>query len=94
MTDTPTSKEQRQRKLRFRSWHRGMREVDLMLGGFADSQLASLTDTEIDQYEQLLETSDTDLLPWLTGETPVPPDTRSVILDKVMAYCRAASVQR
>ena len=41
----------RRRKLLFRSWHRGMREMDLILGGFADADIAALTDAELDQYE-------------------------------------------
>jgi antitoxin CptB len=41
----------RRAKALFRSWHRGMREVDLILGGFADAEIASLTDAELGQYE-------------------------------------------
>ncbi|HTV71350.1 MAG TPA: succinate dehydrogenase assembly factor 2 [Rhizobiaceae bacterium] len=63
----------RRRKLLVRSWRRGMREMDLILGGFADAEIETLTDAEIDQYEELLDIPDTDLLPWLTGER-LPPD--------------------
>jgi antitoxin CptB len=63
--------EVRRRKLRFRSWHRGMREADLILGPFADAALPALTTAEIDRYEELLAFPDTILLPWLTGEHPV-----------------------
>ncbi len=51
----------RRRKLLFRSWHRGIREMDLILGGFADAAIATLTDAELDQYEHLLELQDADL---------------------------------
>jgi antitoxin CptB len=62
----------RQRKLLFRSWHRGMREMDLILGSFADAEIEGLSADELDQYERLLEINDTELLPWITGQDPVP----------------------
>jgi antitoxin CptB len=69
----------RRRKLLFRSWHRGIREMDLILGGFADAQIDSLTDAELDQYEELLEIQDADLLSWVTGEQPVPATHRALM---------------
>lgn len=77
--------EPRRAKLLFRSWHRGMREMDLILGRFADAEIASLTSEEIDQYEKLLDISDTELLPWITGQNPVPEDLGLPILQKVVA---------
>mgnify|MGYP003389026775 CR=1 FL=1 len=77
----------RRRKLLFRSWHRGMREMDLILGSFADAEIANLTDAEIDQYEQLLEISDTVLLPQVTGEAPVSQD--DAILNRILAFRRS-----
>lgn len=62
----------RRRKAKFRSWHRGMREVDLILGRFADRRMQTLTAAELEQYEALLEVPDTDFLKWVTGEKPVP----------------------
>ena len=75
----------RRKKLLFRSWHRGMLEVDLILGNFAEREIAALTADEIDQYERLLEISDTVLMPWLTGGEPVPADTGLPILQKILA---------
>jgi len=76
----------RRRKLLFRSWHRGMREMDLILGSFADAEISNLTEAEIDQYEDLLETSDTELLPWLTEKQPAPAGIDPQILNKIMAF--------
>ena len=75
----------RQRKLLFRSWHRGIREMDLILGGFADAAIATLTDAELDQYEHLLELQDADLLSWFTGEQSVPAAFDTPLLKKIMA---------
>lgn len=61
------------RRLRFRSWHRGTREADLILGRFADACLADFTAAQLDRYAALLEKSDPDIYDWLTGRAPVPP---------------------
>ncbi|MDQ6434533.1 succinate dehydrogenase assembly factor 2 [Mesorhizobium sp. LHD-90] len=89
MTGTTRSSEgldARRRKLLFRSWHRGMREMDLILGSFADARIDALTEAELDQYEMLLDTPDTVLLPWITGEQPVPDTRQKEILKKIVAF--------
>ena len=88
-TRTAEGLDARRRKLLFRSWHRGMREMDLVLGRFADSRIGDLTDVEIDQYERLLDIPDTDLLTWVTGERPVPDAMRSTMLDTVLGFGRS-----
>jgi len=62
----------RRRKLLFRSWHRGMREVDLIMGRFADAVIAQLSERELGEFEQLLEVPDRELLAWVTNEVEVP----------------------
>lgn len=76
----------RRRKLLFRSWHRGMREMDLILGSFADAEIEGLSTDELDQYERLLEINDTELLPWITGQDPVPSGLDLPILDRVLEW--------
>lgn len=75
----------RKRKLLFRSWHRGIREMDLILGGFADAQIEALTADELDQYEVLLEAQDADLLAWVTGDQPVPQEYRTKLFQRIAA---------
>ncbi len=79
----------RRRKLRFRSWHRGMREMDLILGPFADASLAGLTEAEIEQYESLLDISDTELLPILTGRDAVPDELRTPLFERILTFATA-----
>ena len=79
----------RRRKLHFRSWHRGTREMDLILGSFADAAIADLTLAEIDQYDQLLDLPDTDLLSWFTGEKPVPDEVQAGIFPRILAFSQA-----
>jgi len=67
------------RRLRYRSWHRGTREADLILGRFADAHLAGFGAEQLDRYGALLEKSDPDIYDWLIGRVPVPADVDSDI---------------
>ncbi|MGH7005059.1 MAG: succinate dehydrogenase assembly factor 2 [Alphaproteobacteria bacterium] len=75
----------RQRRILFRSWHRGMREMDLILGQFADAHIDSLSVAELDQYEALMEALDRDLLTWVTGEAAVPAEFDTPLFRKIVA---------
>jgi len=69
----------RAKKLRMRAWRRGIREMDLILGPFADRALADLSEPEQDLFERLLEENDQDLYSWVTGAQPVPDAYASLI---------------
>jgi len=62
-----------------------MRENDLILGSFADVHLPILTGREIDQYEALLEHTDTEIFPWLTGKQQPPAELNEMIM-KIIAF--------
>jgi antitoxin CptB len=79
----------RMRKLLFRSWHRGMREVDLILGTFADGEIDKLSAEELLEYEGLLEVPDGDLLAWVTGEKVVPTSHDTALFRKIVASRRS-----
>ena len=64
----------RRRRLLFRCWHRGIREMDLVLGRFADAHLASLSDSELDEIERWLDVPDQQIFAWVNGMEPVPPN--------------------
>ena len=76
----------RRRKLLFRVWHRGMREVDLIMGRFADSALAELSDAELDDFERLIEVPDRQILAWVTGEAGVPHDFDTGLFRRMRAF--------
>lgn len=71
-TDNDTPVEIQRRRLRFRSWHRGTRESDLLLGGFADQHLGSFDQAALDLYAALLEENDPDLWDWIVRGLPMP----------------------
>jgi antitoxin CptB len=62
----------RRRKILFRAWHRGLREVDLILGRFADRNIEHLGEADLTEFETLMDVPDGELLAWLTGEADVP----------------------
>ena len=76
----------RQRRILFRSWHRGMREMDLVLGRFADAEIATLGSSELDDYERLLEAQDRDVFSWLTSEAEIPGLYDTPVLRKIRAF--------
>jgi antitoxin CptB len=62
----------RRRRVLFRAWRRGMREMDLVMGRFADAQLPAMSEAELDEFERLLDAPDPSVLAWITGEEPIP----------------------
>ena len=76
----------RRRKILFRAWHRGMREMDLIMGRFADDAIAGFSDAELDEFERLIEVLDRDLLSWVTGEAQVPENYDSDVFRRLKAF--------
>lgn len=85
MQINPAKLDDRRKKLYFRSCHRGIREMDIIFSRFAEQALAHLDDKELDDYERILELSDTDLLAWATGGREVPADLRTPLLDRLLS---------
>lgn len=64
----------RRKRLRFRAWHRGTREADLILGSFADAHLAGFDAAQLDCFEALLECPDAELYDWIAGRVALPSE--------------------
>jgi antitoxin CptB len=73
----------RRKRLLFRCWHRGTREMDLILGRFADAEIATLGDDELTQLELLIDVPDPDLYAALTGDKPLAREYASVLFDRI-----------
>jgi antitoxin CptB len=76
----------RRKRLLFRCWHRGTREMDLILGRFADAEIATLDDAELAQLEHLIEVPDPDLYAALAGDRPLAPEYASALFDRIKAF--------
>ena len=73
-------REIRLKRLRFRAWHRGTKEADLMIGGFFDAHGESWSDAEIEWFETFLEEQDVDIMAWAMGTQPVPPQFEGTVM--------------
>ena len=72
MTETDAELEKRRKRLKFRSWHRGMREMDFLIGRFADRNIDVFSERQLDLFEALLHETDPDLYGWITDRQPIP----------------------
>jgi antitoxin CptB len=77
--------ETRLKRLRIRSWRRGLKEMDLLFGTFADEKMASLSEAELNAHEILMAEHDQDLLVWFTGQQETPDELKEA-LSRVQDY--------
>ena len=90
----PESEERiRRKRLRYRAWHRGMKEMDLVLGRFAESRLEDLSETELDAFEAILACPDVVLYRWLTGAEAVPERYESALLREILQSASGAAIR-
>lgn len=91
MTAEPT--EIRRKRLLHRARYRGFKEADMLVGGFAETAIASMASTELDAFEALLEQSDHDVYAWIVaGETP-PPGVDRRLIARMKAFDAAARIR-
>lgn len=76
----------RRKRLMFRSWHRGTRESDLILGRFAEAHLAGFDAAQLDRWEALLECADADLFDWASGQAPPPAALDHDVMRLLLAF--------
>ncbi len=85
-TRSSSGLDDRRKRLLLRCWHRGTREMDLILGRFADAEIANLTDGELVQLEYLLEVPEPDLYAALTGNVPPAPEFANSLFERIRAF--------
>ncbi|MDE3029864.1 MAG: succinate dehydrogenase assembly factor 2 [Paracoccaceae bacterium] len=86
MTTTETS-ENRLKRMKMRAWHRGMKEMDLILGPFADAHLAGLDTGTLDTLDALMEENDQEIYTWFTGHT-APPARFAALVATIGTFAR------
>ncbi|MHA1523269.1 MAG: FAD assembly factor SdhE [Alphaproteobacteria bacterium] len=85
MAQTPLL-DNRRKKLLYRSVHRGIKEMDLILGGFAAQHLAAMNEAELDVFEQMLEAPDQEFYRWITGAEPPPAKFDTAMLERIRRH--------
>ena len=86
MTDNSRKSEITRKRLLWRAAHRGIKEMDIVVGGFAAARLAGMSTGELALFEILLEIPDQDLLAWATGQEPVPENWNSPLLQEMIGF--------
>jgi antitoxin CptB len=85
MTETETV-ENRRKRLRFRSWHRGTKEMDLLMGSFADAHLGGFGDRQLDRFEALLDVPEPVVYDWILGRSRPPADYDHDVMKLLLAF--------
>jgi len=86
---TSAGLDERRRRLLFRSWRRGTREMDLIMGRFAEAVIADLSEQELAAFERLSEVADAELYAWLTGAQDVPAAHDGAVFRRLRDACGA-----
>ena len=76
----------RRKKLLWRASHRGIKEMDILMGGFAKARVGQMTETELTALEALIELPDQEMLSWITGETTIPFDITNPLLPELLKF--------
>ena len=77
----------RLKRMNMRSWRRGTKEMDLILGPWADAHLDQLPDTALDSYDALLNENDQDLMAWIFGQDEAPAEI-APLLAQITTFAR------
>ena len=85
-TRSSSGLDDRRKRLLFRCWHRGTREMDLILGRFADAEISNLSDSDMAELERLIDVPDPDLYAALIGDKLLGPEYASQLFDRIKAF--------
>ena len=86
MEQPENTTEIRRKRLQWRASRRGIKEMDLVVGGYAQAHLATMNLQELDAFEMVLDLPDTDLLAWMTGQAAVPAAVSTPMLARVLKF--------
>jgi antitoxin CptB len=85
MSQTETT-ENRRKRLRFRAWHRGTKEMDLLIGSFADAKLSGFGSDQLDRFEALLDVPEPVVYDWILGRSAPPADFDNDVIRLLLAF--------
>lgn len=86
--DENETRENRIRRLIYRSSYTGTKETDKLLGAFAREELGQLSDADLGHYEDLLDFGDPVIWSWISLQAEVPANVDNPALDALMQWCQ------
>ncbi len=72
----------------YRANHRGIKEMDIILGGYADAHCMAMDDERLSAFVAIMDESDRDLFTWFTGEAPVPSRFDAALFEEMLAFAQ------
>ncbi|WP_417491653.1 succinate dehydrogenase assembly factor 2 [Maricaulis sp.] len=78
--------ENRRKKLRIRAWRRGFKEADLILGRYADQMLEAMSESDVADFDRLLDQLDADIYSWVIGTAPTPSEFDTPVMDSLKTF--------
>ena len=78
--------DKKRKRLIFRSWHRGTREMDLIMGSFADEYVPAFNEEQLSLYDEILMHSDPDLYNWVSGKEDVPANYINEVMERLLIH--------
>jgi antitoxin CptB len=85
-TRTSADLDERRKRTLFRAWHRGIREMDLIMGRFADAEIGAMSGEDLADFERLIEVPDRDLYLWITGEADTPSNYDTPVFRRLRSF--------
>ena len=76
----------RRKRLRYNSWHRGTKELDLVLGQFGEKYLPTMSEKDIDLFEAIINENEHDIYAWLAGQKPIPMHHDNHIMNMIINF--------
>lgn len=80
---TSAALDERRRRILFRAWRRGVREMDLVLGRFADAHLPTMNEDDLAEFERLLDVPDPQAFAWLIGAEEPPREFQTPLFARL-----------
>jgi antitoxin CptB len=84
LADEPT--DTRRRRLLWRATHRGIKEMDLLLGGFAKARIAAMSEADLCALDAVIDIPDQEMLSWATSQAEIPPEQDTPLLREILAF--------
>lgn len=86
--------DERRRKLLFRAWRRGVKEIDLIVGRFADVHIGRFDEPSLDHFERLIEAPNAELYAWVSGGSPAPAEYDTPVLRALVGFHARSKEER
>lgn len=81
-----TDLDARRKRLRYRAWHRGILEMDLLLGSFADTHIRDFDDDQLHRFELLLNQPDPEIYAWYCRRRPAPEHQLNDVVELFLEF--------